>query len=94
VWYGPALLEDGDEEPVGRGRKSEAGQAVYYEMTPTYSGRRTVPIGFRISAYGTNPDGSTGIQIDAFVSNTLAGRNLGMFNDPKTGRQVPVGGTP
>jgi hypothetical protein len=72
----------------------EAGQAVYYQVTPTYSGRRTVPIGFRISAYGTSPDGSTGIQIDAFVSNTLAGRNLGMFNDPKSGRQVPTGSTP
>ncbi|WP_420718500.1 DNA/RNA non-specific endonuclease [Streptomyces sp. H51] len=71
----------------------DAGQAVYYQVTPTYSWRRTVPLGFRISAYGTNPDGSTGIQIDAFVSNTLAGRNLGMFNDPKTGQQVPTGST-
>ncbi|WP_370265416.1 DNRLRE domain-containing protein [Streptomyces sp. V4I8] len=73
----------------------DAGQAVYYQVTPTYSGRRTVSTGFRISAYGTNPDGSTGIQIDAFVSNTLLNRrNLGMFNDQNTGRQVPTGGTP
>ncbi|MFC8244081.1 DNA/RNA non-specific endonuclease [Streptomyces chartreusis] len=73
----------------------DAGQAVYYQVTPTYSGRRTVPTGFRISAYGTNPDGSTGIKIDAFVSNTLLNRrNLGMFNDQNTGRQVPTGGMP
>ncbi|MFD0075021.1 DNRLRE domain-containing protein [Streptomyces sp. NPDC127166] len=68
-----------------------AGQDVLYSVTPTYSGRRTVPLGFKITAYGTNPDGSAGIRIDTFVSNTLAGRNLGMFNDPNTGRQVPTG---
>ncbi|MGW5472148.1 golvesin C-terminal-like domain-containing protein [Streptomyces chartreusis] len=73
----------------------DAGQAVYYQVTPTYSGRRTVATGFRISAYGTNPDGSTGIQIDAFVSNTLLNRrNLGTFNDQDTGRQIPTGGMP
>ncbi|MFF4172991.1 DNRLRE domain-containing protein [Streptomyces sp. NPDC001744] len=69
----------------------QAGQDVYYSVTPRYSGRRTVPTGFAIHAQGTNPDGSAGISINTFISNTLAGRNLGMFNDPATGRQVPTG---
>ncbi|MFJ8072687.1 DNRLRE domain-containing protein [Streptomyces sp. NPDC096176] len=69
----------------------QAGQDVYYSVTPRYSGRRTVPTGFAIYAQGTNPDGSAGISIDTFISNTLAGRNLGMFNDQNTGRQVPTG---
>jgi hypothetical protein len=69
-----------------------AGQDVYYKVTPTYSGRRTVPTGFRIDAYGTFEDGTPGLDIDGvFISNTLGGRNLGMFNDPNTGRQVPTG---
>ncbi|MFE5663923.1 DNRLRE domain-containing protein [Streptomyces niveus] len=70
----------------------QAGQDVYYSVTPRYSGRRTVPTGFAIYAQGTNPDGSAGISVDTFISNTLAGRNLGMFNDQNTGRQVPTGG--
>nr|WP_315892984.1 DNRLRE domain-containing protein [Streptomyces sp. P9(2023)] len=69
----------------------QAGQDVYYSVTPRYSGRRTVPTGFAIYAQGTNPDGSAGISIDTFISNTLAGRNLGTFDDPATGRQVPTG---
>ncbi|MFB8038771.1 DNA/RNA non-specific endonuclease [Streptomyces sp. NPDC056004] len=68
-------------------------QEVLYQVTPTYSGRRTVPIGFRMIAYGTKPDGSKGIEINVFVSNTLAGRNLGMFNNQNTNRQVPTGST-
>ncbi|GAA3163752.1 hypothetical protein GCM10010451_09760 [Streptomyces virens] len=72
-----------------------AGQDVYYTVTPRYSGRRTVPTGFTLSAYGTNPDGTPGLVIPpVFITNTLAGRNLGMFNDPNTGRQVPTGSTP
>jgi len=69
----------------------QAGQDVYYSVTPRYSGRRTVPTGFAIYAQGVNPDGSAGISIDTFISNTLAGRNLGTFNDQNTGRQVPTG---
>ncbi|MBM9623983.1 DNRLRE domain-containing protein [Streptomyces zhihengii] len=69
----------------------QAGQDVYYSVTPRYSGRRTVPTGFAIYAQGSNPDGSAGISIDTFISNTLAGRNLGTFNDQNTGRQVPTG---
>lgn len=58
----------------------------------THRGRRTVPTGFRIDAYGTFEDGTPGLDIDGvFISNTLGGRNLGMFNDPNTGRQVPTG---
>ncbi len=67
------------------------GQDVFYRVTATYSGHRTVPIGFRISAYGITPGGGPGIEINVFVSNTLAGRNLGMFNDQHTNRQIPTG---
>ncbi|MCZ4103019.1 DNA/RNA non-specific endonuclease, partial [Streptomyces sp. H39-C1] len=69
----------------------KAGQDVHYQVTPKYSGRRTVPIGFRMSAYGITPTGAPGIEINVFVSNTLAGRNLGMFNDQNTNRQIPTG---
>nr|WP_319020246.1 DNRLRE domain-containing protein [Streptomyces peucetius] len=74
----------------------DAGQHVLYTVTPEYSGSRTVPTGFHISAYGTNPDGSTGLRItDVFVPNTLkTGQNLGMLNAPGTGAPVPTGGTP
>ncbi|MGA4974750.1 DNA/RNA non-specific endonuclease [Streptomyces cinereoruber] len=70
---------------------AQAGQDVYYSVTPRYSGRRTVPTGFAIHAQGTNLDGSAGISISTFIPSPLAGRNLGMFNDPATGRQVPTG---
>lgn len=69
----------------------KAEQDVFYQVIPTYSGRRTVPIGFKMFAYGTKPDRSEGIRIEAFVSNTLAGRNLGMFNDQNSNRQIPTG---
>ncbi|MEU9879143.1 DNRLRE domain-containing protein [Streptomyces phaeochromogenes] len=72
----------------------EAGQDVLYTVTPMYGGNRTVPVGFQMSAYGTNPDGTPGIQIDDFIPNTLRGRNLGLFDDPNTGAPVPTGGTP
>lgn len=71
-----------------------AGQDVLYQVTPTYSGRRTVPTGFSITAYGTNPDGTPGLQIDELVPNTLKGQNLGTFNNPNTGAEVPTGSMP
>ncbi|MGW4022140.1 golvesin C-terminal-like domain-containing protein [Streptomyces sp. NPDC005009] len=67
---------------------------VYYTVRPSYSGRRTVPTGFHMSAYGIDPE--TGalqtVVAPTFVSNDLRGRNLGSFVDHNTGRQVPVGG--
>ncbi|WP_337662822.1 RHS repeat-associated core domain-containing protein [Streptomyces sp. AC04842] len=67
---------------------------VYYTVRPSYSGRRTVPTGFHMSAYGIDPE--TGVLqtvvAPTFVSNDLRGRNLGSFVDHNTGRQVPVGG--
>jgi RHS repeat-associated protein len=71
-----------------------AGQEVMYSVTPSYTGNRTVPDGFTITAYGTNPDGTPGLDIDKFIPNTLKGRNLGTFNDPKTGAPVPTGSMP
>ncbi|WP_121547339.1 DNRLRE domain-containing protein [Streptomyces fungicidicus] len=69
---------------------------VYYTVRPSYSGRRTVPTGFHMSAYGIDPE--TGalqtVVAPTFVSNDLRGRNLGSFVDHNTGRQVPVGGMP
>ena len=54
-----------------------------------------MPTGFTLSAYGTNPDGTPGLVIPpVFITNTLAGRDLGMFNDLNTGRQAPTGSTP
>ncbi|MEV4709573.1 DNA/RNA non-specific endonuclease [Actinoplanes sp. NPDC049316] len=71
----------------------DAGQEVHYTVTPIYSGNRTVPTGFHMTAYGTNPDGTPGINIDTIVPNTYNGTNLGTFNDPNTGQPVPTGGT-
>ncbi|MFI0977156.1 DNA/RNA non-specific endonuclease [Streptomyces sp. NPDC021093] len=68
------------------------GEEVEYRVTPRYSGRRTVPTGFAMVANGTKPDGTPDIRINVFVSNSLKNRNLGMFNDPRTGRQIPTGG--
>ncbi|WP_354412486.1 DNRLRE domain-containing protein [Streptomyces sp. PvP037] len=69
---------------------------VYYTVRPSYSGRRTVPTGFHMSAYGIDPE--TGalqtVVAPTFVSNDLRGGNLGSFVDHNTGRQVPVGGMP
>ncbi|MCG5434582.1 hypothetical protein PSH25_002930 [Micromonospora sp. PSH25] len=50
------------------------------------------PVGFHITANGTNPDGTSGIAIDDIVPNTYDGTNLGAFNDPNTGAPVPTGG--
>ncbi|MFI1466138.1 hypothetical protein [Streptomyces wuyuanensis] len=73
----------------------EAGQSVYCKVTPRYSGRRKVPTGFRIDAYGAFENGAPGLEIDGvFISNALQGRNLGLFHDPKTGRQIPTGPMP
>ncbi|MGI5519790.1 DNRLRE domain-containing protein [Micromonospora sp. CA-259024] len=67
-------------------------QTVHYTVTPLYDANRTVPVGFHITAYGTNPDGTPGIAIDDIVPNTYNGTNLGAFNDPNTGAPVPTGG--
>jgi len=72
----------------------EQGQDVYYQVIPQYSGDRTVPTGFTITAIGYRADGSIGLQINAYVPNDLAGRNLGTFNDPNTGQAVPHGAMP
>ncbi len=70
------------------------GQDVLYSVTPTYSGSRTVPTGFTITAYGTNSDGTPGLNIEKNVPNVLKGRNLGAFNDQNTGAPVPTGSIP
>lgn len=67
-------------------------QTVHYTVTPLYDANRTVPVGFHITAYGTNPDGTPGIAIDDIIPNTYNGTNLGAFNDPNTGAPVPTGG--
>jgi hypothetical protein len=71
-----------------------AGQEVEYSVTPRYAGDRTVPFGFLVTAYGTNPDGTPGIQINQHIPNTLKGQNLGLFVDPRTGAAAPTGATP
>jgi hypothetical protein len=72
----------------------DAGQEVHYTVTPVYAGNRTVPTSFHITAYGTNPDGTPGIQINDIIPNTLKGQNLGTFNDPNTGQPVRTAGMP
>ncbi|WOX26456.1 DNRLRE domain-containing protein [Streptomyces solicathayae] len=69
-----------------------SGQDVMYTVTPIYDGARTVPTGFRLTAYGTHPDGTMGLSFDTIVPNTLrTGDNLGTQSD--NGAPVPTGGT-
>ncbi|MFE7392733.1 DNA/RNA non-specific endonuclease [Streptomyces sp. NPDC057582] len=70
------------------------GQEVMYSVTAHYTGNRTVPNGFTLTAYGTNPDGTPGIRIDEFIPNTLKGNNLGMYNHHTTGAPIPTGSMP
>ncbi|GAA3068106.1 hypothetical protein GCM10020000_60590 [Streptomyces olivoverticillatus] len=47
------------------------GQVVRYQVTPKYSGSRTVPASFEMSAVGSYGDGSPGIRFDEVVPNSL-----------------------
>ncbi|MFG2358633.1 DNRLRE domain-containing protein [Streptomyces sp. NPDC048521] len=72
-----------------------AGQDVMYSVTPVYQGSRTVPTSYKISAYGTYPDGTVGINLTNLVPvpNTLStGANLG--TQSQNGTPVPTGSTP
>ncbi|MET9146381.1 DNA/RNA non-specific endonuclease [Streptomyces sp. NPDC004042] len=72
-----------------------AGQVVHYTVTPQYSGARTIPVSFEITARGTMPDGSPEIAFSQPVTNLLysprAGwKNLGTATDSRTGLPVPT----
>ncbi|MFY1577486.1 DNRLRE domain-containing protein [Verrucosispora sp. WMMD703] len=73
----------------------DSGQNVRYSVVPHYSGSRTVPSYFRLTAVGTYADGAPGLSFDVAIDNELrTGQNLGTFNDPRTGQPVPTGGMP
>ncbi|MEV7439461.1 LamG-like jellyroll fold domain-containing protein [Streptomyces griseoviridis] len=75
----------------------DGGQVVRYAVTPQYSGSRTVPVAFEMTATGTNPDGSPGISFGQVVPNSLYSpkfnqwRNLGTVTDSRSGLAVPSG---
>jgi hypothetical protein len=76
----------------------EAHQVVLYEVVPQYSGDRTVPVAFDITAVGWGPGGTPGIQIDEVVPNSIYSerngwQNLGLRSD-SSGNPAPVGATP
>ncbi|MFE6417422.1 LamG-like jellyroll fold domain-containing protein [Streptomyces rochei] len=75
------------------------GQVVHYTVTPKYSGARTVPVSFEISARGIMPDGSTGIAFSQPVPNSVYSprkgwRNMGTVTDSRSGLPVPTGPLP
>ena len=77
----------------------DSGQVVYYSVTPQYSGGRTVPISFDITARGTKPDGSLGLSLSQTVPNAVYSprrgwKNLGTVTDSRTGLAVPTGPLP
>ncbi|MER7415781.1 DNA/RNA non-specific endonuclease [Micromonospora peucetia] len=72
-------------------RAVENGETVHYTVTPLYDANRTVPVGFQMTAYGTKPDGTTGLVIDDIIPNTYNGTNLGGFNAPNSTTPVPTG---
>ncbi|MER6016794.1 hypothetical protein [Streptomyces anulatus] len=74
------------------------GWGVRYSAEPVNSGPRTVPMAFRMKAYGVNPDGSQGIQVNRAISNSLyrkkfnQWRNIGVVT--QQGVAAPTAGTP
>ncbi|MFJ6015172.1 tectonin domain-containing protein, partial [Streptomyces sp. NPDC092952] len=73
-------------------------QVVYYQVTPIYSGDRTVPYKFIMTARGITADGRPGLKIDEPIPNTMySWRHDVLYNIGlafKDGQPVPVGNTP
>ncbi|MFE7112362.1 hypothetical protein ACFU98_34760 [Streptomyces sp. NPDC057575] len=72
---------------------------VQYEVTPVYSGDRTVPYEFRMSYIAWDKTGHYAGNEATTVSNLIytAGRswkNLGLAIDSRTGADVPLPGMP
>ncbi|WP_030242114.1 DNA/RNA non-specific endonuclease [Streptomyces lavendulae] len=77
----------------------DAGQVVRYQVTPVYSGPRTVPVKLEISAVGMYPDGRPGgvlikraVENKLFQPQTQKWHNLGLW--VMNGKAVPTGNTP
>lgn len=77
----------------------DAGQVVRYQVTPVYSGPRTVPVKLEISAVGMYPDGRPGgvlikraLENKLFQPQTQKWHNLGLW--VMNGKAVPTGNTP
>ncbi|WP_431777039.1 tectonin domain-containing protein [Streptomyces cucumeris] len=75
------------------------GQVVRYQVTPVYSGPRTVPVKLEISAVGMYPDGRPGgilikraLENKLFQAQTQKWHNLGLW--VMNGKAVPTGNTP
>ncbi|MEU4211514.1 LamG-like jellyroll fold domain-containing protein [Streptomyces sp. NPDC026206] len=69
----------------------DGGQVVRYQVTPKYSGDRTVPVSFEMSAQGTNADGSPGIEFDEVIPNSLYSPKFRQWRNLGT---VTYGGSP
>ncbi|MFE7275585.1 DNA/RNA non-specific endonuclease [Streptomyces sp. NPDC057623] len=73
----------------------DAGQVVWYQITPKYSGARTVPVAYEMTARGLTPDGRTGLVLDQIVPNSAYSNkfksyfNLGLVTD-QAGLPVPL----
>ncbi|KUN99693.1 DNA/RNA non-specific endonuclease [Streptomyces caeruleatus] len=77
----------------------DAGQVVWYQVTPKYSGARTSPVTYEMTARGLTPEGGTGLVLDEVVPNSAYSNkfrsyfNLGLVTD-RVGLPVPSPGTP
>ncbi|KAK1181995.1 DNA/RNA non-specific endonuclease, partial [Streptomyces sp. NBS 14/10] len=71
-------------------------QIVRYQVTPQYSGPRTVPVSYEMTALGITADGKPGLVLDEVVPNMIYSNkykyyvNLGLFTED--GKPVPVAG--
>lgn len=87
---GDGRIDDNMASYEGRVRAAvDAGQIVHYKVSPAYSGWRTVPTAFEISAQGHYPDGGAGISFMQPVPNSIYSRggswsNLGLVIDSST----------
>ncbi|MER5619187.1 DNA/RNA non-specific endonuclease, partial [Streptomyces sp. NPDC002215] len=77
---------------------TKGNQVVYYQVTPIYSGDRTVPYKFVMTARGITADGLPGLKMDEEIPNTMySWRHDVLYNIGlafKDGQPVPVGNTP
>ncbi|PAZ11830.1 laminin G [Streptomyces sp. SA15] len=75
----------------------DSGQVVHYQVTPVYSGPRTVPVAYEMTARGT-VNGKPGLELDDVVPNMMYSnkfgnwRNIGLVS--YKGKPVPPVGTP
>lgn len=75
----------------------DGGQTVHYQVTPVYSGARTVPVAYEMTAWGT-VNGKPGLMLEDVVPNMMYSNKFGYWRNiglaSSKGTPVPLAGTP